>query len=340
MPKKKKNEEEPVETEEENEEESETEEDLPQLPIEMQHPPALPTATFPTVAEFAAIEKYAGYLITSGFLDKDKYPKPANVITVLLMAREKRLPPIYGLQKMFPTGDGNVGIMGEVMLGMAYNSNLLVMMGPKKFRIIPGEDEEGYEQVRVTGSLINGFEPPDVIWNYARATLAKLLPGSPRSCWAKYPTVMLKWRAVAEWLRFAMPQVIAGLYTYDEMDLPTVYREGAIDVDYKEIKEDTELKTTIEETGAIPEDAPKKKISDEAPPTNGTRSPPATTDDVTAILKPLNDLGSVQHGMNMIQIIQEKNPRWRKFTDVPAPVLAKLVSDYMDEHTKEAHTDG
>lgn len=59
-----------------------------------------------------------------------------------------------------------------------------------------------------------------VVWTIERAQQAGLV--KPNSNWVKYPTEMLRWRAVTEIARNVYPDVIGGLYALEEFDGETI----------------------------------------------------------------------------------------------------------------------
>lgn len=69
-------------------------------------------------------------------------------------------------------------------------------------------------------SIKNPSQEKSVVetWTIARAVKAKL---TNKNNWQNYPTEMLRWRALASCARIAVPHLIGGCYTADEMGLET-----------------------------------------------------------------------------------------------------------------------
>ena len=143
-------------------------------------------------------------LVKSGFLP-DNIKTPEQCIAVMMTGNELGLKPMESLKSLYVI-KGKVGMASQIMLALVRRSGLLEYI---KF----GETED---MCTVTVKRINE-EPYSYSFTMADARRAGLVTGKPGAGWTNYPNLMLRWRALAGNLRVTFPDILAGMYTFEEL---------------------------------------------------------------------------------------------------------------------------
>ena len=175
-------------------------------------------------SEWNIMQQQAEILVKSGMLPKNI--KNANQVVALSMkAKELNIGPMEAISNLYIV-NGKVTANAQLMLSLAYRSGLL-----EEFQIDGTSDKCTVKGKRKDGPSYSST------WTFADAKRAGLA-GS--DTYRKYPAVMLRWRAITEVLRVLVPDVVAGMYSPDELGVPYKASEGGIEIDYKEISAEQE----------------------------------------------------------------------------------------------------
>jgi hypothetical protein len=125
----------------------------------------------------------------------------AGVFTIVQFGREVGLSPVVALNNVAVIS-GKLSMSGASMLALACKHGVRA-----DFKL---ETEEKC----VINFTREGFPDYSSEFTMEDAKKADLLKSD---AWAKYPKVMLRWRAVAQGLRIVAPDILAGVYTEDEI---------------------------------------------------------------------------------------------------------------------------
>jgi hypothetical protein len=162
---------------------------------------------------FATMRQMAGILLKSGFLPR-AIRTEEQVITILIKGCELGLPPMEALTGIVVI-DGKPAVSPQLMLSLINRSGEL--------RDIAIDSDDQHCTVTMTR---RGRRPHTETFTLGDARRMGL---AGRDNWLKQPRVMLRWRAVSACARIVFPDVISGLYTFEEMDAPvTVDDDGAM----------------------------------------------------------------------------------------------------------------
>lgn len=231
--------------------------------------PSIPQglSLLPSPEELQIMRDTADLFIKSGFLPKH-LDTPEKAIVTMMVAREIGIPMHYGLSKLYPV-DGKVSMQGELMLALVKRSGLY------GYRFLKATEEEcvfelwprAYPDEKYTASATLKFAKEhgwhlQEWWNKnaGRAESKEKVP------WKKYPAHMLKWRCVSDAIRVVCPEIIAGMYTPEELGANvTVTDDGTVDVLHYEITDDEPTPAPVAasgapavQNGATPQAEPKK----------------------------------------------------------------------------------
>jgi hypothetical protein len=148
------------------------------------------------------------------------FDSTGKILAAMLKARELGIPPMYGLTHLFPAPGGKIGTSAEVMLALIYRTH-----GPDAIGWIEHTAESACVEYRRKGASASGrycFTMEDA----RRAGL------TGKDVWNRYPAAMLRARVISAVARMVFPDVIAGMYSYEEIDLPVyVTPEGEVALD-------------------------------------------------------------------------------------------------------------
>lgn len=171
-----------------------------QVPTEAEGP-GVPTVYQASMVSLQEMRVQANIMIESGFLPSG-VDTPGKVLAIMLKGRELGLPPMMAVNSLYVV-HGGVGTDGKTMLAIAYRSGLLEGI---KF-----EEDDASCKVTITRK---GFPPYTSTWSDADSKQAGL---SGKDSYRKYPREMRRWRAVTAGLRVVMPDVMGGLYGWEEI---------------------------------------------------------------------------------------------------------------------------
>lgn len=146
---------------------------------------------------------YAERLAQAGLLPQAYRQQPANVLLIVEQAEALGIPFASALNGIHVI-DGKPTISPALMSG-------LVRRAGHKLRVT-GND------TRAVAEIVRADDPDFTFrseWTLERAKQAGL---AGRGQWSKYPAAMLKARAISEVCRDACQEVLAGVYTTEELD--------------------------------------------------------------------------------------------------------------------------
>jgi hypothetical protein len=194
----------------------------------------------------------------------------------MLFGRELGLPRMYSLNKLYVV-DQKVSCQGETMLALIKRS------GQYGYRFVKANEEECVFELWP-------YAHPDQVYT-ASATIKFArehkwdqqewwdkggggMRSKPKATWQKFPGHMLRWRCVSEAARIVCPEIIAGMYTPEELGAPVEVDDTTGEVQVarvvettEETAEGTEGATPVAAAGAdqVPaapavEEAPKRRV--------------------------------------------------------------------------------
>ena len=138
------------------------------------------------------------------------YGTPQAILTTVLLGRELGLATMAALRSVHVI-EGKHSLSADVMVALVLRSGLA-----KYFRLVGSDDKAAtWETLRVGDPA-----PTSVTYTVAQAALAGLTKASRSgkpSNWVRQPTQMCRARAKAELARLVYPDLLAGLYTPDEL---------------------------------------------------------------------------------------------------------------------------
>lgn len=156
------------------------------------------------VSNLDKLVEYAKILLKSGFLPKH-ITSPEQVIAIIAKGKELNIPDMQALSSIYIV-NGVPALTGQLMLALIRRSKLL-----EDFSI--EYDEQGNCYVTMKRQ---GYSPIRVsfTWEEARA-----LGLDKKENYIKQPATMFQWRAIAKCARLVFPDVIAGCYALEELDV-------------------------------------------------------------------------------------------------------------------------
>jgi hypothetical protein len=226
----------------------------------------------PSKEELEIMRETANLFIQAGFLPKH-LDTPEKVIVTMMVAREIGVPMHYGLSKLYPV-DGKVSMQGELMLALVKRSGLY------GYRFLKATEDECVFEIwprehpdeKYTASATMAFAKSHK-WDFQEwwNKNAGRMEGKQKQPWAKFPAHMLKWRCVSDAVRVVCPEIIAGMYTPEELGADvTVADDGSVDV----MDPDRVSVTVDASDGSTPQSgATHPKAAGKG---SGTRAKPAT----------------------------------------------------------------
>jgi hypothetical protein len=171
-------------------------------------------------------------------------------VTIVFYGEALNVHPIVALN-MINVIAGKPTISPQLMLAQVYRSGLL-----EDIQIVPEDDKCSVTAKR------RGMVPHTEIFSLADAKklmttehvddVKRTIPLADKSNWKQQPRTMLKWRAVAACLRVVFPDLLAGMYTPEEMGAPVqVSEDGGMVVDQGWLESQV---PTPQEVKPIPDD--------------------------------------------------------------------------------------
>lgn len=128
---------------------------------------------------------------------------PDAIMTLMLLCQAEGLHPIQALRR-YDIVQGRPGLKADAMLGEFQNRGGIVTW-----------HKNTKEECSATFTAPGLGEPVTVTWTIADAKEAGLA-GKPGP-WQQYPRQMLRARVTSEGVRMAMPGIVVGLYTPEEV---------------------------------------------------------------------------------------------------------------------------
>ncbi len=216
----------------------------------------------------------ARVLIRSGLIPKC-YDTPEKVVTVMLKGRELGLGPMVALQHLFPTGQGNVGMDGQVI-------QLLIQRAGHTFQVLERSEQRCCIRFCPKGGAeydveVTMAEAAKAGWNmepdyqYDEKTHQRVKKGMrEKHTWKTQPATMLFWRCLAKGARQGMGAALndAPLLT-DEYEV-VESRQGLY----------VDSRPNVERDRSLPVSQPRngrgRLYKTEEPPGNGHEAPGET----------------------------------------------------------------
>jgi hypothetical protein len=167
-------------------------------------------ATLPGHSEFIALMFHAKVLSAAGLVPKALQDRPADVLLVLLTARDLGIAETTALRELHPI-DGRVTISPKLKMALVRTKGLGTIW-------FDGENDD--ESATVFG--VRADDPGNHV-HVSRYTMdmAKRAKLAGKDNWKAYPERMLQWRALGYLIDDLWPEVGGGLYTPDEMGANT-----------------------------------------------------------------------------------------------------------------------
>jgi hypothetical protein len=173
----------------------------------------------PPAEQFEIMKQQATIIAKSGLAPR-AVSTPEAVMTIMFVARELDLPPMYALRNIHMIeGKPSLSAGGQQALVLrAHGDDALVV------------DEASDEQQAVVWYKRRGWDAAkQVTFTTQDAQRAGLLN---KDNWRKYPAAMLKARAIGIAATIGFPDVLAGIYQPDELGLETNAEGEPIITDY------------------------------------------------------------------------------------------------------------
>lgn len=197
-------------------------------------------------------------LCRSRLVPKAIQDDPADTLLTIWYGREYGLSPVLATQKLFVTPDGKVGMLADTMHGLVLKSGLC-----EYFALLEASDEAATFVTKRKG----GKNEQKFTFTFDMAAKQGLTKKGhsrgKKNNWDKMPMQMLIARAKAALARLAYPDVVGGLYTYEELmderqaevvDLGVVSAKKAAKEEGQKPK-DLAVDTTSKAAGVAPQDA-------------------------------------------------------------------------------------
>lgn len=153
------------------------------------------------VSEWSTMKEQASMLVKTGFLPVS-IKTPEQALAIALTGRELGIGMMEAIRGINVI-QGKPSVSPQLMLALAIRTGQLesYSMNIQNGDAVVVIKRKGWPEHRVT------FGPKE----------ASALQLSGKDNYKKQPTVMYKWRALAEALRFTFPDAVSGIYTFDEM---------------------------------------------------------------------------------------------------------------------------
>ena len=230
--------------------------------------------------------EYSKALAMSDLLPPKYRNHPANVLVAVEYGRALGLEPMAAIQGIHVV-EGKPTASAQLMGALVRRAGHVLR--------VSGDDTQATATVRRKDDPEFEFT---ATWTLQRAAKAGLT-GKAGSSWSKYPAAMLKARAISEVARDACPEVLAGMYSTEELDdatpgsprmapppvppvaaapVVTVTREPEPQPDAEQPDEDTAAPMIDYDTGEILDTAlpiEDAEIVDEEPPADPAPTPVA-----------------------------------------------------------------
>lgn len=198
------------------------EEDEPQAPAPVVLAPLAPRGILPSSSEMAVIRQLVADLaplIGTDFLPR-QIDTPHKALAIVLKGRELGIPPMEALAQLYVV-NGKVTMQAQLMLALIARSGL------GTWQI----EESTAQACTVVMKRSDNGAAMRLRFTIEEAKAAGLL-GKSGSAWSAYPAAMLRARAISACARIVFPDVIGGMYTPEELDVPVVVNaEGDIEID-------------------------------------------------------------------------------------------------------------
>lgn len=198
------------------------EEDEPQAPAPVALAPLAPRGILPSSSEMAVIRQLVADLaplIGTDFLPR-QIDTPHKALAIVLKGRELGIPPMEALAQLYVV-NGRVAMQAQLMLA------LIARSGRGTWQI----EESTAQACTVVMKRSDNGAAMRLRFTIEEAKAAGLLAKSG-SAWSAYPAAMLRARAISACARVVFPDVIGGMYTPEELDVPVVVNaEGDIEID-------------------------------------------------------------------------------------------------------------
>ena len=166
--------------------------------------------------------KRAQELLNSGLLPKN-VNTPQKVLILMQKGKEMGLKPLEAVQSIYIV-DNKPALASQLMLSLLYKSGVLA-----DIKIV---DEKDKCMVTMTRKNMSPYTTSFSLEDAKRANLLY------KDNWKKYPDKMLRSRAISACARVVAPDVIAGLYTIDEVE-----GQGDIEQDIAAIEQTMDIST-------------------------------------------------------------------------------------------------
>lgn len=147
--------------------------------------------------------KYAELLATSGLIPQVYRDKPGNVLTAIEYGQALGIAPIVAINQITVV-NGGVSMEAKLMMSLARKAGHTLHL----------EGDDTHAKCTIIRADDRGHEIVSE-WDQAKAEKAGLWG---KGHWAKNPGLMLQYRAAAECIRLACPEVLSGItYTPEEL---------------------------------------------------------------------------------------------------------------------------
>lgn len=158
----------------------------------------------PDPQTWQSLREMAEDLVKSGLLP-DHIKTPQAALAIIQKGRELGIPPMYALCNLYVT-NGRVACSAELMLALIFRDH--------------GDHAVIIEHSDATRCTIrykrrSWTEYRTYTFTIEEARRAGLLN---RPTWQQYPAAMIRARAISAVARFAFPDTLAGMYTYEELE--------------------------------------------------------------------------------------------------------------------------
>jgi hypothetical protein len=202
--------------------------------------------------EWAIIKEQAKMLVKSGMLPVG-IKTPEAAIAIMLAGKEYGLGPMKAFQNIYFI-KGNISMSPRMKFGLARRSGLIA-----KFTLKEGP---GWAEATVTRR-----DDGQVYSIKYTIDMAKRAGLAGKDIWKCYPENMLRTRAIGYVLDLAVPEIVGGLYSPEELDMPVDASGAMIEAEILDTKgtKATEAHSTPAQTQPIDVtafNANEKKMND------------------------------------------------------------------------------
>jgi hypothetical protein len=159
--------------------------------------------------------KTAQALAGSKFLPESFREDVPTITHLLMTGQEMGFQPAFALRALYPTREGGVGIVAQAALALLYQKGFGV-------KIVHSDDHKAVVRVWRPGE--SEAEAYESEWTQEKASRISIWrdggwhPLTTKYNWKAYPKDMLFWRALMEAARRKAPDLLAGIYTPDELE--------------------------------------------------------------------------------------------------------------------------